>query len=344
MIERQREGNDLDASGEARLFRAMRQFWQPVMYAAELTDRPQAAQVLGERLVVARLGGEVSIFPDLCVHRGTALSLGRIEGDQLRCAYHGWTYGGDGACTSIPARFGMTIPPRARLARYRAAEACGLIWVCLEGEPRHPLPQFPEIHDAAYRVVTIPAYDWQCNFARRVENYVDFAHFAWVHDGILGDHNHPEVPDHEVWRQGCELRMRVAMEEPTANTKNEQIVTDAATLVTQKAYRMFMPNAIWLQHRIAGDNYFVLFMATCPMAPKRTRTFTFNARNYDLAVDDQKYIDYQHLIVGQDQPITESQRPEELPVDLSAELHIRGVDQVSVEYRKWLIEIARSTS
>jgi vanillate O-demethylase monooxygenase subunit len=333
--------NELDASGEARLFRQMRRYWQPVMYAADLGEQPCSAQVLDEPLVVARIGGEVCIFPDLCVHRGTALSLGRVEGDQLRCAYHGWTYGADGVCTSIPARFGTSIPTKARLRKFRAAEAGGLIWTCLEGEPRHPLPEFPEIEDATYRVVTIPAYDWNCNFARRVENYVDFAHFAWVHDGILGDHNHPEVPEHEVWRQGSELRLRIAMEEPSTNTKNEVIAGEAATLVTHKSYRMYMPNAIWLQHRIAGDNCFVLFMATCPITPKRTRTFTFNARNYDFQVDDQKYIDYQHLIVGQDQPITESQRPEELPVDLSAELHIRGVDQVSIEYRKWLIEISR---
>jgi hypothetical protein len=38
----------------------------------------------------------------------------------------------------------------------------------------------------------------------------------------------------------------------------------------------------------------------------------------------------------------ESQRPEELPIDLSAELHVRGADKVSLEYRRWLIELAKS--
>ena len=40
--------------------------------------------------------------------------------------------------------------------------------------------------------------------------------------------------------------------------------------------------------------------------------------------------------------MVESQRPEELPIDLTQELHIRGVDRVSIDYRRWLGEIARS--
>jgi vanillate O-demethylase monooxygenase subunit len=67
-------------------------------------------------------------------------------------------------------------------------------------------------------------------------------------------------------------------------------------------------------------------------------------RNYDLDPrSDHKFIDFNELVIGQDRPIVESQRPEELPVDLSDELHIRGVDRVSLEYRKWLTEFARET-
>src|SRR3989304_2296245 len=80
----------LDATGEEILYRARRGYWQPALHAKAPTDKPQPAVVLGERLVIARMGGEVAAFPDLCVHRGAALSLGWVEGDQLRCAFHGW--------------------------------------------------------------------------------------------------------------------------------------------------------------------------------------------------------------------------------------------------------------
>jgi len=181
--------NDLDAAGEERLYRAMSHYWHPVAYASAVTDRPVPATLLDEQLVLVRLGGEVRCFRDLCVHRGTALSLGWIEDEELRCAYHGWTYGSDGVCTKIPARFGSNIPTRARLTPYLCEERNGLIWVCLSGEPRFPVPEFPQFADPAYRSVEVETYDWRCGAHRRIENYVDFSHFAWVHDGILGDRN-----------------------------------------------------------------------------------------------------------------------------------------------------------
>ena len=49
---------------------------------------------------------------------------------------------------------------------------------------------------------------------------------------------------------------------------------------------------------------------------------------------------FQATILDQDRPIAESQRPEELPVDLSAELHIAGPDRASIGYRRRLAELA----
>jgi len=132
--------NELDRAGEARLYRALRHFWQPVMLAADLSDRPQRAELLGEQLVLVRMAGEIRCFADRCAHRGTALSLGWLEDDQIRCPYHGWTYGPDGSCTAIPGRFGTVVPGRALLHSYLADERYGIIWVCLMPEPALPLP------------------------------------------------------------------------------------------------------------------------------------------------------------------------------------------------------------
>ncbi len=336
--------NELDVAGEARLYRAMRRFWHPVMYASELTDGPRRAVLLEEPVVLVRLGGAVRCFADLCVHRGTALSLGWIEGDELRCAYHGWTYGSDGVCTRIPSRFGDNIPRRARLRPYRVAEANGLIYVCLE-EPYFPLPEFPQGADPSYRIVDMATYDWDTSAARRIENYVDFAHFAWVHDGILGDREHPEVPDHAVQRVSGELRFGYDdYVEPSDIDKNEGLGPPSdGTVVTQLRYRLSIPNTVLLEQMLPGGTY-VLFFSVSPIGPKRVRNFTFMARNYQLddpEAGDGKMLEFNELVIGQDKPIVQSQRPQELPFDLSAELHVRGVDRVSLEYRRWLVEIAR---
>ena len=81
--------NVLDQAGEAALYRALRQFWHPVLWADELFDRPVAARLLDEPIVLVRLDGSVRAFKDLCVHRGTALSLGWVDDDHLVCAFGG---------------------------------------------------------------------------------------------------------------------------------------------------------------------------------------------------------------------------------------------------------------
>jgi phenylpropionate dioxygenase-like ring-hydroxylating dioxygenase large terminal subunit len=333
--------NPLDSAGEARLYRAMRHFWHPVLYSSELTDQPKQVFLLDEQLVLARLDGGVRCFADLCVHRGTPLSRGRVEGDQIRCAYHGWTYGSDGVCTSIPARFGSSIPRRARLTVHDVCEKNGMIWVCLE-EPRFPVPEFPEYGDASFRVIEVPPYDWRTSAQRRIENYVDISHFAWVHDGVLGDHEHPEVQDFDVTVEGNLIRFAYPnqIESPDIG-KNQGIDASAEALDSELQYRLFMPGTVILEQPFTNGAKYALFFAVCPVSAKHVRNFTLMARNYmldDPEAGDRSMLEYNDLVIGQDQPVVEPQRPEMLPFDLSAELHIRGVDRVSLEYRKWLIQ------
>lgn len=340
----------LDVSGEALLYNALSRYWHPVAYASSLASGgPIPAFLLGEALAIVRLGGEVKAFRDICAHRGTAISLGSVDGDQIRCAYHGWTYGPDGMCTEIPARFGASIPPRARLTSFDAVEASGLIWVCLSGEPRLPVPDFADFHNPSFRVIPVASYDWKSSASRRLENYVDFAHFAWVHDGILGDREHPEVPDHDVHRVEGELRFGEAEaygEVPEDGVEGRSssasgLPHKTGTILADKKYRVFLPFSVWLQQRLPGAKHYQLFTAVAPTGPATCRSFTFMARDYDLdESEDQKFVSFNDTIIGQDQPLVESQRPEQLPVDLSAEVQIRGADKVAVEYRRWLHEIA----
>src|SRR5262249_2169861 len=183
-------------------------------------------------------------------------------------------------------------------------------------------------------------YDWRCSAPRRLENFVDFAHFAWVHAGLLGDRSHPEVPEHEVWRAGPELRFRQRVIEPNQGATKDQLALDAEFLEVENTYRLAIPASIYLNRRFPGDNHYILTMSASPAGPKVTRSFSFSAPNYGLSQPDEDLLRMQQSILDQDRPVVESQRPEELPVGLSGELHIRGVDRVSLEYRRWLTRIA----
>jgi vanillate O-demethylase monooxygenase subunit len=90
------------------------------------------------------------------------------------------------------------------------------------------------------------------------------------------------------------------------------------------------------------DHTYVLFFHPTPIGPKTTRNFTVGACNYgDPEQTKQEIATFQKIVYDQDRPILESQRPEELPEDLSMEMYLKGVDTFHVAYRSWLVELMR---
>jgi vanillate O-demethylase monooxygenase subunit len=313
--------------------------WHAVARVADVGAAPFAVELLGHDLVLAELDGTVVAFDDVCVHRGAALSLGKVVGGCIECPYHGWQYRADGGCASIPALpAGRRIPPTARVGTRRCAVRSGLVWVCLD-EPRTAVPSLPEEADG-WRVIVGEPYEWSCEPSRRIENFLDFAHFAFVHDGLLGDREQPLVPAHEVWRDGDELRIHQVRDEPTrGGVKPAGAASDA--FATTVDYRVFLPHAAVLDQRMPGGERFVLGIASTPLAGGRSRSFWVLARDYDLDGPDEPYVAFQTAINAQDRPVIESLRPGFVPLDLTDELHLRDVDAVAVAYRRELRDLTR---
>lgn len=84
--------------------------------------------------------GKLNAWEDRCPHRGMRLSFGFVEGEQLRCIYHGWGYGTDGQCKVIPAHPGLTPPKTICSTSYAVESRYGLIWVNLADDPQAALP------------------------------------------------------------------------------------------------------------------------------------------------------------------------------------------------------------
>ncbi|MCY3976499.1 MAG: Rieske (2Fe-2S) protein, partial [Chloroflexi bacterium] len=111
--------------------------WHAVLPLAQLEagNNVLGARLLGEDIVIWKAGEELRAWKDLCVHRGTRLSLGEVlEDGALQCPYHGWTYDASGQCVRIPAHPEQTPPAKARAFTYQATVAYDFVWVCL-GEP-----------------------------------------------------------------------------------------------------------------------------------------------------------------------------------------------------------------
>ena len=162
--------------------------WYPVARGDAVGEGQLCAvRLLGEDLVLWRAGGQAVAWQDLCIHRGTRLSLGKVEDGLLVCPYHGWRYDGNGRCVGIPAHPGQTPPTKARTHIYRATERYGLIWVSL-GDGDRDVPAFPEEDDPGYRKVLCgPSEIVNASAPRIIENFLDVAHLPHVHSGILGD-------------------------------------------------------------------------------------------------------------------------------------------------------------
>lgn len=160
--------------------RLMRSFWQPVGLSDELqAGRTRPIQVMGEEYTLYRgESGKAYVVAGRCAHRGTQLSVGWVEGDCIRCLYHGWKYDESGQCVE-QAIEDPTFASKVRIAAFPVHEYLGLIFAYLgDGEPPEP-PRYPEYESG---VVTNPVtMRVPYNFFQNMENSVDTLHVSWVH-------------------------------------------------------------------------------------------------------------------------------------------------------------------
>jgi len=161
--------------------RVLRRAWQPVYRACDL--RPGQAvtlRALGEDFTLWRAaGGEARLSAHRCPHRGTAMYLGAVEGERLRCMHHGWCFDAAGACVERP---GEASTAGASLRGYPLVERVGLLFAWL-GEGQAPAPPSYPAWEAPGVLRVLPPEVWPCGFFQRLENSCDFAHLPYAHAG-----------------------------------------------------------------------------------------------------------------------------------------------------------------
>ena len=308
-------------------------YWHPVARAADVARTPYPAEVLGRRVVLFRTTDGIAALDDLCIHRGTALSLGWVTGDEIVCHYHGWRYNGEGACTMIPSLpEGGRIPPKARVPRYRTKVRYGLVWICM-GTPAAPIPEYAAYDDDGMATVLYDPFRWRANAARIMENVLDYTHFPWVHDGLLGSQSDPVYPevDPEILEDG----LRYQFDDDRNNTTRHYRLTLPFTLELTVRTRVPEHERHLDSSSPVGRNYSMLF-SCCPISSTESIQWFFTSRDWSLTRPDEDWYAFDAVVMAQDQKVVESQRPEELPLDLTAELHLRGTDAGALTYRRLL--------
>ena len=304
--------------------------WHPVAEAAQLERVPVlAARLLGEDLVIWRDGAGYHAWQDLCMHRGARLSGGRVAGGCLVCPYHGWTYNAEGRCVRIPAHPDQAPPAKARAKTYQVRERYGLLWASL-GAPAHDVPPFPEWGQPGFAgAVCGPFAHIRAHGPRLIENYLDAAHFPFVHEGMLGDQRHPELGEFEA-----RITERGVESDPIAVYQPDPY-GGAAGQVTY-TYHAFRPlTAHFTKHMPGATNGMVLTITPHDRLDSTAWFIVATTARSDSAALRAEYTPRIELIFEQDRAVVEGQRPELLPLDLQAELHLRS-DRVAIAYRTWL--------
>ncbi len=138
---------------------------------------------------------------DRCCHRAAPLSIGRVEGNCIRCMYHGLLYDPSGKVTEIPGQ--ANIPASMKVRSYPLCSKGGMLWIWM-GDPE--LANQDDIYDFAplsqpdqWRGFDKRDYlHYDANWLLIVDNLSDFSHVAFVHTNTLGgseDYAYNTIPE-----------------------------------------------------------------------------------------------------------------------------------------------------
>ncbi len=250
-----------------------------------------------------------------------------------------YTATGDGECRvwrasdGLPAGTGVNGVSLGGADLLPARCEYGYLWTSL-GTPPERLFDMPEYHHPRRRNMNAGSVGVATSAPRAVENFLDMAHFPFVHEGSLGGLPHTEVVEYDVEMVDGEIHA----------TKCDFMVPRVgvnfdAPVLARYRYRVPHPFCVMLYYDSVPDPSLedVVAIWVQPMTAELVR-----AHNYMGVIDDtssdNEIKSYQLMIFGQDKPILENQHPRLLPLDPRAETPIRA-DRSGIAYRRWLADL-----
>ncbi len=327
----------MDSSSTVTLHRdALLRGWHPVALSAEIGEEPTVVWLLDERWLLRRgPDGAMTAFVDRCPHRMMPLSAGtRCDDGTVQCAYHGWRFADDGRCTLIPA-LGPdgTIPPRARLTTPAGlAERGGLVWLA-PLEPSAPLLEVPEVPGA--HLGDLVPVEADADPGELIDNFLDAAHFPFVHTGTFATAESDQVEDYELER--TEAGFVAVTVHPFANHEDPGVLTGERPLLQQRrmTYTYAPPYSatLLLEYLDAGGSNLIVF-AIQPQRGPTSRIYTTLARNDVPAEAMPDAIEFEQRVLAEDLVI-QRQLGVALPLDLTVEVHTKA-DRLTIELRRRL--------
>ncbi|MDP9075575.1 MAG: Rieske 2Fe-2S domain-containing protein [Actinomycetota bacterium] len=316
--------------------------WYPVALSHEVDQDPVGVRLLGRGWVLVRLAGRLVAFVDECPHRLYPLSAGRVCGERLRCAYHGWEFNPDGGCGAIPSLTeGTPITRRARVATpAQVVERYGTVWLAPE-PPIVPFVPLPEWDDPSFECRLDTPSRVGASAAQAVDNFCDTSHFVSVHAATFGGDiaslAHPATVERDGWTvtgtYDAPFRVQddprvLAGELPAVQPTHQ---TKTYWPATSMLLRMLFP--------VTGSTFTVL-IACQPEDTDSTRIYRWFARD-DIVGDGPRWascLEVEVAIMAEDVAALNRYHHHGVPVDPTREVNV-GADKLSVAYRRVLADL-----
>ncbi|MBI5256518.1 MAG: aromatic ring-hydroxylating dioxygenase subunit alpha [Burkholderiales bacterium] len=169
--------------------------WYAAAYDVELGRSLLARTICNQKIVFYRKeDGSPVALEDACWHRLLPLSLGRLQGDQVVCGYHGLVFNEGGRCTHMPSQ--ASINPSACVRSFPVLQKHRLVWVW-PGDPALADPGLvPDLHwndDPAWagdgKLIQV-----KCDYRLVIDNLMDLTHETFVHGSSIGNAAVAEAP------------------------------------------------------------------------------------------------------------------------------------------------------
>jgi 3-ketosteroid 9alpha-monooxygenase subunit A len=174
-----------DATGQDRYPFPYPYGWFVVGYGDELSrGQIRGVRYFGRELVLWRdESGRAHCMDAICPHLGAHFAQGgQVEGNLIRCPYHGWKFTPDGAVAEVP--FSACYKGKLAARTYRVVERNDflLMWYHPAGKsPEWDVPEIPQYHDSAYVGPLRPQWRIHTCWQEMTENEADLSHFALTH-------------------------------------------------------------------------------------------------------------------------------------------------------------------
>jgi len=172
-----RHGERLPAEGENGVFS---KGWFPICTSEQVgPGQIRGEDFLDGRVVVYRGDdGVARVMSAYCPHVGSDLSVGRVVGDAIQCAFHKWEFDRHGVC--VRTAIGDEPPAWAQLFKFPVVERYGVVWAHNGDLPTWDIPDFEfpdeELVFRVFRYAPMTCDPWVA-----AANTPDMQHLKTVH-------------------------------------------------------------------------------------------------------------------------------------------------------------------